>query len=68
MVMVRPRWCPCFLASSIRCWGEQSDHPHILFTDRGPGFYHPSTGTICPHYMEALEVHGFKPWAGDHGK
>ena len=68
MVMVRPRWCPCFLASSTRCWGEQSDHPHILFTDRGPGFYHPSTGTICPQYMEALDVHGFKPWAGDHGK
>ena len=47
--------------------GEQSGHPTVVFTDRGPGFYHPSTGTICPEYVGALEAHGFKAWAGDHG-
>ena len=37
-------------------------HPDVVFTDRGPGFYHPSSGTICPDYYSALEKHGFKPW------
>ena len=48
--------------------GEQSGLPDVVFTDRGPGFFHPSTGTICPEYIGALEAHGFKPWAGDHSK
>ena len=48
--------------------GEDCRHPDVLFTDRGPGFYHPSTGTICPEYVAALQAHGFKAWAGDHSK
>ena len=48
--------------------GEDCRHPDVLFTDRGPGFYHPSTCTICPEYVAALQAHGFKAWAGDHSK
>lgn len=40
--------------------------PETVFSDRGPGFYHPSQGTINPHYAAALSEHGFTPWAGDH--
>lgn len=43
-------------------------HPNVVFTDRGPGFYHPASGTICPEYYTALEEHGFQPWAGEHAK
>ena len=39
--------------------------PDVVFTDRGPGFYHPSTGSICPEYMSALTAYGYRPWAGD---
>ena len=43
-------------------------YPSVVFTDRGPGFYHPSSGTICPAYFAALQHHGFTPWAGEHAK
>ena len=42
--------------------------PAVLFTDRGPGFFHPSTGTITPEYAAALDHHGCTAWAGDHSK
>ena len=51
-----------------RMLGDQSFIPDVVFTDRGPGFFHPSTGTICPEYVGSLEAHGFKAWAGDHSK
>ena len=45
------------------------DHtPLLFFTDRGPGFYHPSTGNICQEYLAALQQHGFQPWAGECSK
>ena len=46
--------------------GDTGPKPSVLFTDRGPGFYHPSTGNICPEYMAALVSYGFTPWAGEH--
>ena len=48
--------------------GDNAKLPGVLFTDRGPGFYHPSTGSICPEYVASLEAHGFTAWAGDHSK
>ena len=43
-------------------------YPDHTFTDRGPGYYHPSSGTINPEYLAALEANGFKAWAGEHSK
>ena len=48
--------------------GAAASLPDVVFTDRGPGFYHPSTGNICPQYHEALQAHGFEPWAGENSK
>ena len=48
--------------------GDGGPHPTIVFTDRGPGFYHPSTGNICQEYLAALQQHGFQPWAGECSK
>ena len=45
--------------------GDTVVKPDVVFTDRGPGFYHPSTGNICPEYLSALKAYGFTPWAGD---
>ena len=47
-------------------FGESAPKPSVSFTDRGPGFYHPSTGNICPAYLAALKAYGFSPWAGEH--
>jgi len=46
--------------------GHSETLPDTVFSDRGPGFYHPSRGTINPYYAEALTKFGFSPWAGDH--
>ena len=48
--------------------GKDATHPEYIFTDRGPGYYHPSSGTISSDYLAALDKHGFKPWAGEHSK
>ena len=48
--------------------GRSAPRPDTVFTDRGPGLYHPSQGTIVPEYMQALEAYGFKPFAGEHAK
>ena len=48
--------------------GTQVDHPKVLFTDRGPGFYHASSGNICTQYQEAVTEHGFQTWAGENSK
>ena len=42
--------------------------PNVIFTDRGPGFYHSSTGSITPEYSAACAEYGFTTWAGDHAK
>ena len=44
-----------------RMLGRGATLPTTIFTDRGPGFYHSSTGTICPEYIAALHAHGFTP-------
>ena len=48
--------------------GRDATQPEYIFTDRGPGYYHPSSGTINSEYLAALSKHGFKPWAGEHSK
>ena len=39
--------------------------PRVVFTDRGKGFYHPSTGAITATYLAALQKHGLRAFAGD---
>lgn len=48
--------------------GQGNPTPTTLFTDRGPGFYHPTTGNICREYHEALEEQGYTAWAGESSK
>ena len=48
--------------------GNDETWASTVFTDRGPGFYWPLQGTICPKYLEALTECGFTPWAGEHAK
>jgi len=48
--------------------GRDATFPDHVFTDRGPGYYHPSSGTINPQYLDALTEHGFTPFAGEHSK
>ena len=47
---------------------KDAPQPDYVFTDRGPGYYHPSSGTINPAYLAALSKHGYRPWAGEHSK
>jgi hypothetical protein len=39
--------------------------PRVVFTDRGPGLYQTSHGTICGKYKEALTKNNFRPFAGE---
>ena len=41
------------------------DTPRMLFTDRGPGFYHPGTGGITGGYQAALREHQLRAFQGD---
>lgn len=54
---------PRILANRFKGDGAK---PDVIFTDRGPGLYHPSTGSIVPEYSAACEDHGFTTFAGDH--
>ena len=45
--------------------GPDARLPRVVFTDRGPGLYHSSTGYIVPEYKKALKDNGFRPFAGD---
>ena len=47
-----------------RMLGQDTLLPRTLFTDRGPGFYHRSHGTITSEYDAACRRQGFRPWAG----
>ena len=38
--------------------------PRTLFTDRGPGFYNRTYGTVTGDYEGACRKHGFHLWAG----
>ena len=51
-----------------RMLGRAAKQPHILFTDRGPGFYHRRWGTITGDYETACRSAGFTPWAGSNCK
>ena len=56
---------PAMLRAKLR---DQHRLPKIIFTDRGPGFYQASSGTIVAAYKEALDSNGFKPFAGEEAK
>ena len=42
--------------------------PKIVMTDRGPGLFQASSGTIVAAYRDALHANGFKPFAGEEAK
>ena len=44
--------------------GRGTPKPRVLFSDRGPGFYHRSTGAITGEYETACRAHRFRQWAG----
>jgi hypothetical protein len=48
--------------------GRGATLPDVIFTDRGPGYFRPSSGTIHASCLAALNEHGFTPWAGEHSK
>jgi hypothetical protein len=48
--------------------GRDATYPDHVFTDRGPGYYHPSSGTINAEYLASLAEKGITPWAGEHSK
>ena len=39
--------------------------PHVLFTDRGAGFYNPGSGRITSEYRDALAAHGLQAFMGE---
>jgi hypothetical protein len=39
--------------------------PRVMMTDRGPAFYHASTGKITPEYKAALSQYGLRAMMGD---
>ena len=39
--------------------------PRVVMTDRGPGFYHASTGRITGEYGAALAAHGLRALMGE---
>ena len=45
--------------------GQRQPLPRTIFSDRGPGFYQGSHGTIVSAYSDALKFNNFKPFAGD---
>ena len=47
---------------------ENKKLPKVIVTDRGPGLYQASSGTIVAAYKEALLENGFRPFAGDEAK
>ena len=48
--------------------GKQTPLPRQVVTDRGPGFYQASSGTIVAAYKEALYQNKFIAFAGDEAK
>ena len=63
----------CMLVAKLRgllrkMLGSGALLPRTIFTDRGPGFFHRSWGTITGDYESACKEHGFKPWQGSNAK
>ena len=50
-------------ALNVRCPG--GDAPTTVFVDRGPGFYHPSTGQITAGFKQGLRDNGLRAFMGD---
>ena len=50
-------------AVNVRC--HDDDKPHILFTDRGAGFFATNTGKITPEYKDALAQHSLQAYQGN---
>ena len=48
--------------------GRNTPKPRTIFSDRGPGFYHSSYGSITGEYETALRDGKFKAWAGTNAK
>ena len=48
--------------------GRQTPMPRTIFTDRGPGFYQASSGTIVAAYKGALSQNKFIAFVGDEAK
>ena len=48
--------------------GAKAAKPRTIFSDRGPGFYHRTHGTITSDYDAACRRHRFQPWAGTNCK
>ena len=44
--------------------GAATPLPRFVFTDRGPGFYHASRGTIVAAYKDALQATRIQAFAG----
>ena len=51
-----------------RMLGRSTRKPRVIFSDRGPGFYHRSTGAITGEYETVCREHRFKPWAGNNAR
>ena len=51
-----------------RMLGPAAKKPRVVFSDRGPGFYHRTTGSITGEYEVACREHGFKPWCGPNAR
>ena len=49
-------------------FGDAMSPPRCIASDRGPGLYQASSGTIVAAYREALQRNGFHPFAGEEAK
>ena len=56
---------PALLKAKLR---HEKSLPKIIVSDRGPGFYQASSGTIVAAYKGALDENGFETFAGDEAK
>ena len=48
--------------------GRGARKPRTLFSDRGQGFYHKTTGCITGEYETVCRELSFKPWAGPNSR
>ena len=46
---------------------RSGQHPGVVFTDRGQGFFNISNGKITPQYAGALREHGLRTFMGADG-
>ena len=60
--------CVEVLPQLLRKMGMGENMPRTLFTDRGPGFYHRTHGSVTSDYAEACKKQNFKLWAGSDAK